>query len=813
MRRAWTLVAAVWGLSVTGWAQMAQRPVLPSKEHVRLTAPATLETAHTANSNDLYQKLRGGWPTGATFSVHELALKREQGVLTLHDGVVALSPAVNGREVEAVFAGHGTLHVEPPTAAERHQLQMVLKRDVIDQDFTTAALAFTDGTGAELHAGAGAAQQVSSELEGVAGAMQKLTRDDLKWNLEERLLEDVLTGRPGGFFFASLKGGALSKRMLFMVDPEGAMYVAPEEEVVLTSASNPASYDVALGMHSAVETAGVERGFVISAEDLTTEIASNGGIQSKAVVRVTAERDQLQLLPLNLYPTLRVSGVWGPKGEALNYIQEDKNHDAQLEVLLPQALQKGQSVDLTVTYAGKEVVTSVGDTSYFLSPGARNSWYPNVGGYLDNYAEYHMVFRIPSELQVVATGDRVTEHKEGKQMVSEWQTATPIPVAGFTLGKFKVNVSENSKVKVQVQSYANTDSSNGPLGAVSTTGMLAAATSQGDAAVQIYTQYFGEIPYSHIALTQQEDCNFGQSLPMLVYLPNCYFYDSTTKHSMGLDDPMNFPDQEYLKVVLPHEVSHQWWGQTVGFGSYRDQWMSEGFADFSASLYLLETNQSMDAYHEFWKTERTRLLTRNQANQRPVDIGPVTMGQRVSTSRSGEDVYQNLIYPKGAYILHMLELMYWTSQYQEKPFQQAMQAFVKEYTGRVATTEDFEASLEKTMPAWVDVYGSHKLDWFFNEWVYGTEVPRYSLKADFIRNGDGWDAHVTLIQSEVSDNFVMLVPLYLELDNKQVGRIMTATVKGSKTLDRTIHLGPLPGTPKRMLLNYNYDILSEEKDK
>lgn len=810
MRRAPALAAVLWGMGMVCMGQ-AQRPVKPQVEHVRLNAPATLETAHAANSNNIYQKLRAEWPTGATFSVHELALRREQGVLTLHDGVVALCPAVNGREVEAVFAGHGTLHVEPPTAAERRQLQIVLKREVIDQDFTTAALAFTDGTGAELHGGAGATQAAGGELNGAAEAMQKLFRNDLKWNLEERLLEDVLAGRPGGFFLASLKGGTLSKRMLFMVDPEGAMGVAPEEVAVLTSAYSAESYDVVLGMHAAKETAGVERGFVIPAEDLTTEIASNGGIQGKAVVRVTAVRDQLQLLPLNLYPTLRVSGVWGPKGDALDYVQEDKNHDAQLEVVLPVALSKGQSVDLTLTYAGKDAVKAVGETSYFLMEGARDSWYPNVDG-SDNFAEYHMVFRIPNDLMVVATGTRVTEHKEGKQLVSEWQTGAPIPVAGFTLGKFKVNVSESNKLKIQVQSYANTEIGTGPIGVVSTTGMLAAATSQGDAAVQIYTDYFGEIPFDHVSLTQQQDCTFGQSWPQLVFLPDCYFYDSTTKHFMGLDSKITF-DTQYMKIVLPHEVAHQWWGQTVGFGSYRDQWMSEGFADFSASLYLMMTNKKMDTYYDFWKEERRRLLDRNSQGQRPVDIGPVTMGQRVNTSRSGDDVYQHLIYPKGAYILHMLQMMYFTTQYQEEPFKQAMRAFVKEYTGRVATTEDFEASLEKTMPPWVDVYGNHKLDWFFNEWVYGTEVPRYSLRADFTPSGDGWDAHVTLTQSEVSDDFVMPVPIYIELVDKQVARIMTAVVKGNKTLDKTLHLGKLPGTPKRMLLNYNYDILSEEKDK
>jgi hypothetical protein len=49
---------------------------------------------------------------------------------------------------------------------------------------------------------------------------------------------------------------------------------------------------------------------------------------------------------------------------------------------------------------------------------------------------------------------------------------------------------------------------------------------------------------------------------------------------------LQWRDKGYWKVVTPQEVAHQWWGHTVGFDSGRDQWMSEGFADFSASLYL-----------------------------------------------------------------------------------------------------------------------------------------------------------------------------------------------------------------------------------
>ncbi len=143
--------------------------------------------------------------------------------------------------------------------------------------------------------------------------------------------------------------------------------------------------------------------------------------------------------------------------------------------------------------------------------------------------------------------------------------------------------------------------------------MLGNELSQGKVAAQIYTDYFGPLPFPHIALTQQSACNYGQSWPMLVYLPICGFFDTTQQHFLGLSD---FSAATYWDVVTPHEVAHQWWGQTVGFRGYRDQWMSEGFADASASIFLQLTRPKPDDFLDFWKVQR-RLLTEKNAVRLP----------------------------------------------------------------------------------------------------------------------------------------------------------------------------------------------------
>jgi hypothetical protein len=779
-----------------------------------MKAPERLEPARMANMNGLYARLRGRTVNGAAFAVKDLKLKRDAAEITLTSGTVYLMGDVGGMTTGAVFLGEGVLRIDPPSAMEKKQLKTVMKTDVLEQRFTSAVFEFTDGTGAELKKAAGAAAPGTSAAVGLVQEAQALFRHDLRYNVEARLLED-LAGKAagaGGYFVAVMKGPLFSKRLIYMVDPHGALGVAREEVGLLTSSSE--GYDVTLGFRSAEErelTRPTENyAFRVPQQTIEVTIEKGGKLTGTAVTKVTATDDGVKVLGLDIAPPLRVSGVWGPQGEALDFVQEDKLHDADFAVVLPRPLAAGETIQITTSYAGKDAVLDMGSGNYFLA--ARESWYPNVRGDFGNYAFYTMTFHTPKNVQVVATGDRVSDNDDGKQRTAVWQTLAPMPVAGFNLGEFKMDQSERNK-DVQVVSYANTlladrysslpDS--GAMGTMSTTGMLKRATSEGDAAVIVYTDYFGPLSYDHISLTQQTPCNYGQSWPTLVYLPICYFWDTTIQHQLGLLDR----DPTYWKVVTAHEVAHQWWGQTVGFGSYRDQWMSEGFANCSAALYLMATNKTSKESRDFWTLLRERLLEKNAFGVRPVDVGPVVMGTRLDTSKTGHDVYTSLIYGKGAYILHMLEMLYWSNQDGEKAFKVAMRDFVNRYRNRPASTEDFKAAMERDMPPWTDLEGNHRLDWFFNAYVYGTEIPKYTITSEFTKTGEETSVHFKLTQSNVSDDFRMLVPVYIELDDKRVLLLGRVVMGGTHTAEKTIKLGKLPVGAKRLLVNYNFDLLSE----
>jgi aminopeptidase N len=515
---------------------------------------------------------------------------------------------------------------------------------------------------------------------------------------------------------------------------------------------------------------------------------------------------------LNLFPTLRVSGVYDESGNPLDFVQENKDYDPQFAVLLRKGATRGQTLRLLTTYGGPDAVRRDGDGMYYLNEGARESWYPAGSEGLGGFADFNMTFHVPRNLQVIATGKEISKEPEpggGQRVV--WVTQFPIPVAGFNLGDFKSS-DEKTPQGFDVQAYANVELPDSitpyvqslDLGTMTTTSALKYEASQGSAAIQIYSDFFGKLPYDHVALTEQSACGFGQSWPMLVYLPICAFWDSTIQQRLGLLDQ----NASYWKEVTPHEVSHQWWGQEVGFSSYRDQWMSEGFANFSVSLYLAETNKNLNEFHDFWNEQHKNLVEKNKFGVRPIDVGPLTMGQRVSNEKTG-NVYQDLIYSKGAYVMHMLQIMYWTPQQGDAPFKHSMQTFVQQYAGKSASTEDLKASFEGTMPKWLDLRRDGKLDWFFNEYVYGTELPHYEMTSEFTTVDGETSAHFKVTQSNVSKDFMMLVPLYLQMADGRTVRILNLGMQGDMVSDHTIKLGRLPAPAKKLVLNYNQDVLSD----
>ena len=771
------------------------------------------------NSDPTYQALRNLSLGGEAVTVTNLDLKRDAGTFHLRSGTVCFVAPVQGKVTGAVFVGDGGFVLDPVIASERASLKLLTKEDEFSERFEHLVLRFTDSTYEEIKAAGTSGGNCDG---GLLKDSQNATRHKLRWNLESRILEEVLSPSPREFFVAFIHGKHYNDKELYEIDPDRGRYQVNFRTYDENKYGHWASFSVS--NPRVLQTS--SKPIHIEHQELDTTLEKSANLQGKATTTFVSLRSGLRVVPFNLFMPLRVQSVTA-NGSPLSFIQEDKNDDGEFAVILPRVLSEGERFTLTTVYGGKQAVTNEGGGNYF--PVARENWYPNdPGGEFGEYATYDMTFRIPKGMKIAATGVQVSESNESGQNVSLWKSEGPQTVAGFSFGKFKVEQTKLTKPEYTIESYANEESpdwvnairntaegdalpsmgshSTGvALGTMSTTTLNKKSLAEGEMAVQLYTDYFGPSMFKHMQLTQQTACDFGQSWPELVWIPICYYFDTTVRHQLGLD----WGDRGYWKVVTPHEVAHQWWGHTVGFAYGRDQWMSEGFADMSASLYVSMVEKNPKKFITFWNDEREILLERDAQGFRAIDVGPLTMGYRANNSRTGFNVTRRLIYPKGAYILHMLRMMMHDNRSGDQAFKDMMQDFVKTYAGKAATTEDFKAMVEKHMTREMDLDDNHKMDWFFNEYVYGTQIPSYKLDSSFDTSTDGTIVFsMKLTQSGVDDKFKMLVPIYLEMDDGRLFALGRARVTGNSSVEDKVPLAGLKTRPKRALANYYDDVLA-----
>jgi hypothetical protein len=766
-------------------------------------------------------------------TLKDFELKRDAATFHLHSGTVCFVPPVNGKVTGAVFVGEGNMVLDPPISIERSSLRLLTKSDEFVEQYEHLVLRFTDATYDEIKK---AGTPGGSCDAGVLRDSQNAMRHDheLKYNLDARVLQDVLGEGQGGLFVAFVHGKKYNGKEIFWMDPHGAaellLAVAPEEIEFITYDANKLGAWAAFHYSSEYKdgsATGSQQNAVaqITHQVLDTAIEKNAHLSGKATTTFVCLATGTKVVPFDLFHTLRVQKVVDDKQQALAFIQEDKNDDANFWVILPRPLSLGEKFTITTTYDGKDAIQNEGGGNYY--PVARENWFPNtVGGGLGGHATYDMTFRIPKGMKIAATGSLVSDTNEGGQNVTVWKSDTPQAAAGFSFGRFKseeakltdllVEAYVNEDVPSDVQALLNkvggvlpdlnhTDRYAVALGNMSTVPMMKKALAEAETAEQLYRGYFGPTPFKRLSVTQQTACNYGQSWPGLVWLPMCYFYDDGVRHQLHMD----WRDFGYWKSVTAHEVAHQWWGHTVGFNSYRDQWMSEGFADMSASLYIQLIEKNPKKFIEFWNDERTLLLERNNMGFRAIDAGPLTMGYRMGNQRTGFDVTRRLIYPKGAYILHMLRMMMWTNQSGDKNFEDLMHDFVKTYAGSNATTEDFRAAVEKHLTPEMQRIGGGKMDWFFDEYVYGTALPSYKLEYAFDKDADGSPLLTfKASQSGVTDEFRMLVPLYVELADGRIANLGRIAMIGNSSIDSKSPLKGIKDTPRRAMLNYYDDVLA-----
>ncbi len=170
----------------------------------------------------------------------------------------------------------------------------------------------------------------------------------------------------------------------------------------------------------------------------------------------------------------------------------------------------------------------------------------------------------------------------------------------------------------------------------------------------------------------------------------------------------------FSRQLIAHEMAHQWFGDKVTCGSWKDIWLNEGFATYVASMVY----ENFDGPAAFIN-DKTNMINNITSN---------TSGAVYLTDTDALDVNRifngRLSYNKGAMVLEMLRF-----KLGDTAFFQGIKNYLAapNLAYGYALTSDLQSHLET-------VYGS-SLTEFFNDWVYHQGYPSYTINVQNIGGG------------------------------------------------------------------------------
>ncbi len=228
------------------------------------------------------------------------------------------------------------------------------------------------------------------------------------------------------------------------------------------------------------------------------------------------------------------------------------------------------------------------------------------------------------------------------------------------------------------------------------------------------------------------------------------------------------------KVVV-HELAHQWWGDLVTCGTWKDVWLNESFATYAEALWR-ETQGGRPALRRYMHDELEHFYFGSW------------QGGPYDPEGQGFNLFDDVVYSKGAWVLHTLRGVIGDSL-----FFRSLARYRSVYGGRSAVTDDFRSV--------VDSVTGRSMENFFDEWVYGKGWPVYA--STFVWASDTLTVRVT--QEQAADWPTFTVPLHVRAASASRDTLFTITPGGRIAVVRV----PLSFVPSSVVLDPDSLVLKQ----
>jgi hypothetical protein len=663
--------------------------------------------------------------------VANVRLDMGYAVLTVEDGLLVPATEIGGRSAEIVFLGAARLELDPPDEIEASQLRLFTGAPRLSEPIDEAVLVVASDRAADVLLD----RSDRGEIE--PGKLTEASQLYVRWksSAERKLLgveQAILMDALGDPFYASYFAGRFRGRdlgeFLLVVEPDADEQVTLGQfepldvtdreadrtrraihreqrkgRLVGVTLDDLGTWDtwVSARMRNADgdEYPGLP-GFESRHYVLDVAIDRNGqDVEAIARIEMEPMTGLRSAVSMGLFSDLEVQSIRGEDGQDLFFHQ---NGDRVL-VVLGEVPPVGERLTLEVRYRGVAIERVEGGAFRMRDT---VHWYPHVGQV--DRATYDVTLRWPRKYEIVAAGRRIGQGRTADG--GKWERRVievPSIAYGFEIGNFERKKIAMGHVSVELAFDRSVDWVDPAIEEQIVDTIRSA--------LEYYEEVFGPYPLDELTVVTVLR-GYSQGLPGFLTLSSLVAQDlGPLEALLGIAD---------RRLIVAHELAHQWWGNLVGWRGYRDQWLSEALANYSAMAWernrISDSRRSRVGLTEGWQS----LLTQTTEDGHPVEsLGPLVLGSRLNSSYH-EAAYQLIAYKKGTVVLDMLAIAFG-----EERFLGALRELARVGAHRLLTNDSFIAFLEQVSGA--------DLEPFADQYVYGTGLPEVHYSYEFESDDDG----------------------------------------------------------------------------
>ncbi|GAA2021895.1 M1 family metallopeptidase [Catenulispora yoronensis] len=415
-------------------------------------------------------------------------------------------------------------------------------------------------------------------------------------------------------------------------------------------------------------------GYLVETYDLTLDYRVGPNRLAAVAVLTVWTTQALTSLVLDL-ADLRVDRVILQDGRRLRF----EHQKEKLRIRLPGLVPAGHQLVLEIVYRGSPRPTSsrygglgweqLDDGVLVASqPTGAPSWFP-CDDRPDRKSAYRFTITTASQYQVVTNGRLAGVAHSGS--TSTWSYVQDAPMATY-LATVQIGPYQRHELPGAV-----------PQRLVAPARRMTAARealAHQDAMITLFTDLFGPYPFDDAYTVVVTDDRL--EIPI-------------EAQGMSLFGA-NHMDLEWANQrLIAHELAHQWFGNSLTLGSWRDIWLHEGFACYSEWLW-----SQASGYRDTDEQART---WHHRLKQQPEDL--------ILANPGPANLFDDRVYKRGALTLHALR-----RSVGDEAFFNTLRTWTAEYRHGTVTTDGFLKT--------VATVTGRDLSTFFAEWLWDERLPQ-----------------------------------------------------------------------------------------